>query len=186
MLPPLTDIAIRRKKLGLSVEELASIAGVSEELIKNIESGALSPDYELARKIFNALEDAEIIAKDQIVDHIMSTNVVILEECEPVRKAADLMKYYAISQIPVTRNGKITGILTESDIVSGYAKYGKDIQNFEIARLMSNPPPVVRRDTSIYCILPLLRDYPALLVEEQDKIVGIITKADIVYTALNL
>jgi CBS domain-containing protein len=51
------------------------------------------------------------------VEDLMSTPVVIVEQGETVRKASRAMKGRTIGCLPVTRNGKLVGIVTMADLL---------------------------------------------------------------------
>jgi predicted transcriptional regulator len=91
------------------------------------------------------------------------------------------MKMYAISQIPVMDGNEVVGIVTERGILEAFESRGYDISELRAGELMGPPPPIVRRDTHIRAIVELLKQYPAVLVQDEGKIVGIITKSDVVY-----
>lgn len=57
-----TSISTRRKKLGISQNDLAEMSGVSLATIKNIERGKGNPSFETVEKILSVL-GLEIIFK---------------------------------------------------------------------------------------------------------------------------
>jgi len=55
--PELHDIERLRKRFGLTQEELARKAGISQSLIARVESGMVDPRYSRIAKIFVALDE---------------------------------------------------------------------------------------------------------------------------------
>ncbi len=185
MLPPLSTIRDRRKKLGWTQKMLASKSGVSQSTIAKIENGRLVPNYEIARKLFEALEMGERKKRNITVKHLMTENVIIAKSSDKLDKVIEKMKLYAISQIPVVDDsGTLIGMITESDIIEAYDRYGKHISEAIVSEIMSSPPPLIREDTLIDGAIELLKQYPALIVIKEKEIKGIITKSDIIYMGL--
>ena len=91
-------------------------------------------------------------------------------------KAIALMKKHAISQIPVAEGEKILGLITETLVV---AHFGKDYSKLKVEEIMEDSPPVISKNTSIGAVSDLLRYFPIVIVSEKGKILGIVTKADI-------
>ena len=66
--------------------------------------------------------------KDKVSQHvnIMHRKVVTLEPEEYAGKAAFLMADRRIGALPVTQKGKLTGIITTTDILMAFAKHFKN------------------------------------------------------------
>lgn len=60
-----------------------------------------------------------MLSKLKIKD-IMKTNVITIEADEPIEKAALLMQKNDIGALPVLENGRLVGIITESDIFDAF------------------------------------------------------------------
>ena len=52
----------------------------------------------------------------------MTRNVVTIDEKESVNKAAWLLEEHGIKRLPVTSNGKLTGIISRSDLLRVVAR----------------------------------------------------------------
>ncbi|MGV8086530.1 MAG: CBS domain-containing protein [Candidatus Woesearchaeota archaeon] len=169
------DIKKIRMQSGLTQAELAKKATVSQSLIAKIESGLLDPSYSHAKKIFNTLDslksEHEPIAKD-----IMQKQIITLEFNATIKNAIEKMQKNAISQIPVIKNDSVIGLITESDILEAVS-HGKGGQN--ISEIMRDAPPIISKTTQIKAILGLLKFYSIIVVVDKGKIIGVITKADI-------
>jgi CBS domain-containing protein len=110
-----------------------------------------------------------------IAKEIMTRDIITVEPTMPVKKLAMTLIKNQISGAPVVgKNGKIVGIVSEMDIV---AKKGKDVK-----AIMSKKVISVAEDTPIEEIAQLMSKYriQRLPVINRDKIVGIVSRADIV------
>lgn len=167
-----------RRKLGLTQRELAKMSGVSQSLISKIERGRISPSYEAVRRIFQALEVAraesgvKLLAKD-----ICTKDVICVDVSDPLSKAINLMKKYGISQLPVLRNGNPVGSISESSIVRKLE--GIKSMNVSVGEIMDEAFPIIPEEASLNLVKQLLQEYPAVLLQKDGKITGIVTKADL-------
>ena len=186
MMPSLSSIRERRKKLGWTQKELADRSGVSQSAIAKIERGRMEPSYTMAMKIFKALDEGEREKyKGKKAKDVMNTNVILLSPKDRVKKARELMKEHGISQVPVVDRKRAVGMITENDILEGYEKHGTMIAELFVEDVMGPPPIAVRKDTRMDAIVELLKQEQALIVVENNEILGIITKADIVYNEIS-
>ncbi len=182
MFPPLSEIRIRRNKLGWTQTELAKRSGVSQSAINKIENGNMEPSYSIVVKIFNALDEGE---KEKYngkrAGDLMNRNVISVTPGDKVKKARELMKKHGISQIPVIDGKTIVGMVTEQDILDKLEEYGDEIRNFLVMDIMGKAPLTVRKNTSMNAIIELLKEEQALMVTDRGRIAGIITRADVIY-----
>lgn len=185
MLPPLEDIVKKRKMLGLTQKQLAKLAGVSQSLIAKLESGKVSPSYDKVKAIFDAIESLEIKADYKAVD-VMHDNVIGVQKGRPVAEAVKLMVNHGFSQLPVFDGEKVVGSISEKTILEQMAS-GKDlseISKLAIEEIMDESFPQIGKNTPLRIVSGLLQVYPAVLVSDKGKVVGIITKADLLKVLL--
>jgi CBS domain-containing protein len=69
-------------------------------------------------------ESAPIVGRDLDVRDVMSLNVATIDENATVRRVANLMQGRSIGCLAVTRNNKLTGIVTVSDLLRLLGKGG--------------------------------------------------------------
>ena len=179
-LPTPEYIRFLRKKAGLTQKELARRAGVSQSLIARIERGTVDPRLSTLRKIMRVLEDA--LKKKTKVSEVMHKPVITLHENEKIIKAAKLMWKHGISQIPVVdKNGKPIGTVFEKDLVNAFLMYGERASNLRVADIMDDVLPIVGPSENIDRVINLLlQGIPAVLVMDKGKIIGIVTKSDLI------
>ncbi|MCL7398183.1 MAG: CBS domain-containing protein [Thaumarchaeota archaeon] len=174
----LESIAKLRKMLGLTQRELARMSGLSQSLISKIERGRVNPSYEAVRRILQTLEmiraekDAKLLAKD-----ICTKDVICVEVSDPLSKAINLMRKHGISQLPVLKNGRPVGSISESTIVRKLEK----VRSTEIPvnEIMDEVFPIIPEGVSLNTVRQLLQEYPAVLLQRDGRITGIVTKADL-------
>jgi len=111
-----------------------------------------------------------MIAKD-----IMTRDVITVSPTTTIKKLAMTLIKNQISGAPVAgKNGKIVGVVSEADIV---AKKGKDVK-----AIMTKQIIYVAEDDPVERIAELMTTHKIkrLPVMRGDKIVGIVSRADIV------
>jgi len=96
---------------------------------------------------------------------------------DTIAEALKKMSQNGITQLPVLEDGISVGSLRESQV---YAKLleNHDLLNAKVAEIMDKSFPIVQSDASAEEIKSKLRESPAVLVEEFKRIIGIITRAD--------
>ncbi len=145
---------------------------------------------------------ADLTARD-----IMTPDPVVVTADLTVTEAAKLMAENDFGALPVVDGGKLVGLVTEGDLImqdvklefptyihllDGFIMYPPSTVRFEqelkkavaasVADVMTQDPITVSVDASIEEVASLLadRDVSRLPVLEGDKLVGIVSKHDIV------
>jgi len=114
------------------------------------------------------------------VNQIMKTDVVSIDENETVQDAAQQMVKSNIGCVIITRDEIPLGIFTESDFVRIAAK---GIPLFStLSGVMSTPLEVITPGETIWEAADIMRkkDIHKLPIQDENKIVGIITASDLV------
>lgn len=107
-------------------------------------------------------------------------NVVAVDPVATVRKALDLIKDHNISQLPVIDKGKSVGSVEESDLMGAVIDNPAQF-DAPVSSLMKAPFPNVHIDDAINAAIAYLsKKEPAVLVEEESKIVGVVTRYDVI------
>jgi len=178
------DLRRMRKNAGLTQKELAKKAGVSQSLIARIETRSVDPRLSTLQKIVDALL---IEVEGKFARDIMKGPVITVDVKDCIRDVVKLMRKNGISQIPVLRDDLIVGSIQESTILERFAltKDVKEIFDFTADRIMEDSFPIVRDNDDVNEVIDLLfKGYPAILVHDGNKLTGIITKIDVILSAI--
>lgn len=167
-----------RKRLGLTQKELADLAEVSQSLIAKIESGKIDPAYSKVKRIISVLETRQSQGK-KTVKEIMSTNIVSVGPDNTMDKAIRLMRGRDISQLPILESGKSIGSLSDSMVLELVSGKHADLKSLEVRQVMAESFPIIPANSLVDVATDLLRHYAAVLIEKNGKLVGIVTKADL-------
>ena len=174
MLPSLETIKEERKKLNMTQKKLAVMTGVSTSMINQIESGRCKPSYNTAKKIFESLAKLEGQTSTRKAGDICSAKIVKLTPSDTIRKAGKKMEEKKIDQIPTFDRDELKGLIT-INIVAEYTER----KDTKIKNVMSPKPPVIDSETPANALSQLTRISGCVLVEKNDRIIGIITATDI-------
>jgi cystathionine beta-synthase len=110
---------------------------------------------------------------DDVTPHIVSVG--------PDHKVADslqMMKTYGLSQLPVLEEGRSVGSVREGRLMAKLLD-NRDLLQSPVSEVMDKAFPVVNEDVSVEAAVKYLKSSPALLVEEYGRIVGIVTRQDV-------
>jgi len=177
-LPTGEDLRQLRQQKGLSQAQLAKKAGVSQPLIARIENGTINPPLLTVKRILDMLygEDTEnITAKD-----IAVKNVITVRFDDKLTDAIEKMGQKGVSQVPVCdETGKIVGGLTEKRLTEAIINDGKESMDLTVANIMEPKFPEISKDAIIQDIQDKLVEGPAVVVIDDEKLSGIITKTDL-------
>ena len=116
------------------------------------------------------------------VGDVMTKGVIWISAKDSVQKAARVMKENDIESVMVFEKGKGVGIVTEQDIIWKVVAEQNNPGEITALDIMSSPLIKVGTDVDIDDAARLMRnnDIRRLPVEKDDKIVGMLTSADIV------
>ena len=182
MLPELEKFQRRRKLLGLTQNQLARLSGVSQSLIAKMERKSIDPAYGKVRKIELALEKEEEKSKTTArAKDIHTPNIVKVNVSNTILFARQIMLENGYSQLPVYDKEKVVGSITENTILNTVSEKNNYSlpSTMKVGELMEPPFPQVDENTPIEPIKSLLQHYQAVMMTRKEKIVGIITRADL-------
>ena len=126
------------------------------------------------------------------ISQIMTKNVVTLSTSDDLVTAEELFKKYRIRHIPVVNGNAILGILSYTDLMRiSFAdaiddnEYDVDtmvynmftIEQVMVKDVVSVPPTATVREVAQFLAL---KEFHALPVVEDDKLVGIVTTTDLI------
>jgi cystathionine beta-synthase len=106
--------------------------------------------------------------------------LVSIDPVSTVRKALDLINKHNISQLPIIDKGKSVGSVEESDLTNAVLMNPAQF-DAPVSSLMHPSFPHVHLDEPLNQAISLLsKKHPAVLVEEDNKVVGILTRYDVI------
>ena len=128
------------------------------------------------------------------VSTIMTTNVISVAERDRLTTVRDIFKEHAIHHIPVTRSGKVVGIISREDLLLFMKGLGENtlekiinetrLNNYNVEVIMTRGVGKLEPTDRINVALDIFSKnlFRALPVVEDDKLVGIVTTFDIIKT----
>ncbi len=120
----------------------------------------------------------------------MSRGVLAVEAFDSIAVARQVMAKHRVNQLPVVEGEKLVGIVTDRDIRDAYPtsiminrakEIDKFAESYTVEEAMSYNVMSVRPQTPLAAAIKLLRRHRigSLPVVEKEKLVGIITRSDI-------
>ena len=109
----------------------------------------------------------------------MAKNIKTVNPEDKLDRVMEIMRENAISQVPVLKEGKPIGSVSDNNFVDWITKYGNKISKVSVKEVMEESFPTIPQTSDIEVVTELLKFYKALLVKEQGEITGIITKSDL-------
>jgi CBS domain-containing protein len=107
---------------GITVKEAADIMSKEEIGCLVVITGSKVSGIVTERDILKNIRRTK-----EKIEKIMSKNVITAEDSETIDRAAEIMADSKIKRLPITRDGKLVGIVTVTDIIAN----SKDInENF--------------------------------------------------------
>ncbi len=89
------------------------------------------------------------------------------------------MRMFDVSQVPVIDDGKVVGLIDESDILLGIYKNEKNFQQ-QVSSIMVTDLEVVPPSADIDSILHLFKEDKVAIVADDDTFYGLITQIDLI------
>lgn len=161
-----------RVEAGLTQKRLAELAGVSQAHIAKIEQGKVDPRLSTVNRILKALNEWK---KKKCAD-IMSRGVICAKLKDRILDVSEKMVSRGISQVPVMNGSRVVGTVTEESIMR---RLGSGIVDETAERVMVSALLVVDEEVDVEKVRELLKTYQGVLVSKGKKIVGIITRSDL-------
>ncbi|MDR6637367.1 CBS domain-containing protein [Paenarthrobacter nitroguajacolicus] len=117
-----------------------------------------------------------------VVREFMSTDCQCIEEDKTLQDAARLMRDLDCGSLPICgRDGKLTGFITDRDIVVKCLAEGKDAREVRAGDLATGKPYWVDADANVDDAIVMMEEHQVrrLPVISDHKLVGIISQGDI-------
>jgi predicted transcriptional regulator len=178
-IPELEELKRWRLRLGLTQSQVARSAGVSQPLIARIERGSVDPRLSTLRAILKALRDAE--RREVKLKDVMTHPDMSVSSTDTVHSAIQLMREKGFSQVPVVSKGFPVGSLHERTIIHllSEKRNTEELSKALVGEIMGPPFPMVEPAASTEEVYGMLEDASAVLVVERGKLVGLVSKSDL-------
>ena len=114
------------------------------------------------------------------IQKFMTTVPFSIEKDSPLLEAATLMQKHQIRHLPVVYQGKIEGILSNTDVTMIRTLNGVDLEKLKVMDCFTPNPYKVKPDTQLDEVLGEMAEnkYGCVLVEDNEHLVGIFTWVD--------
>ena len=168
-----------RVQLGITQSALASAAGGRQSLVAKIEAGQVDPSFSTIRAIADALR-VQIKSGAKKASDVMSRPVVSIQASTNLSDCIGLMRKRGISQLPVFSGNQLVGSISEGRIVA-LLSAGADPRTSlskPVSRFLEPGYPMVDAGTPVDALYSLFNFVQAVLVSSGEKLVGIVTKID--------
>ena len=118
------------------------------------------------------------------VKEVMTTDIICIDKDVELKHVLNLMKKHNITKIPVVENKKLIGFVTDNIIaykIGSIRKRGVPASRLHVSSVTEKNIERISPDTEVKTILKKVGEPgPTMLcVEEDDNLVGVITKADL-------
>lgn len=128
---------------------------------------------------------------EEPVARIMTETVVVIEVDRPVSEALDCLRQYPIHHLPVTRNGRLAGMLSSADLskLEYFApKVAEDRtkyldERFRIEQIMRTPVVSCTMTASVGDVAEKMMAaavHAVPIVDEAEHVVGIVSTTDLI------
>lgn len=131
----------------------------------------------------NQLLEPERVTAGQLLasKEVGAPPLVSVTPVQTARQALNLMETYDVSQVPIVEGGACVGAVTEGTLMALAIAQPAALER-QVREIMESPYPVVAADLPIERLSELLsRETPAVLVQEGDALVGILTRYDVLH-----
>lgn len=119
------------------------------------------------------------------VENVMTANPRSVDPDTDVGEAARILRDENVGSLPVVRDGRVTGIVTDRDLAIRVLAEGRDPGSTRVADVVSGEPVTVRADQDLDEALRLMAHHQLrrlIVVEDSDRLVGILAQADVALT----
>jgi predicted transcriptional regulator len=161
-----------REECGLTQQQLAEAVGITQAHVAKIENERVNPRLSTINKIISVLKTNKTLKCESFI----TKKIISAKPDDSVHHVVKLMRENDISQIPIMEGEKCVGSVSEKTIVRNLDRISGST---EVKDLMDEPFPIVSYRENVDLIKTLLEYHQAVLVSERGRIIGIVTKSDL-------
>lgn len=123
------------------------------------------------------------------VGNLMSVDPIVIDAEAPISEAELLLKSYRISGLPVTQDGILIGVISQTDLLNARSSdlIGANWGRVKVRHLMTRPAVTVHLNTSVERAARLMLErhiHRLVVVDEEEEPIGVITSTDLLRTLL--
>ncbi|QUL37262.1 CBS domain-containing protein [Erythrobacter sp. JK5] len=114
-------------------------------------------------------------------------SIISCDAATSVAEVVELLAGKRIGALPVLRDGKIAGIVSERDVIYKLAEIGRSALDQPVETIMTSPPVTVEPSTKVNDALALMtrRRFRHFPVVENGELVAFISIGDLVKTKID-
>lgn len=116
-------------------------------------------------------------------EDLMTEDVATVRPDDPVTRAARIMREENVGAIPVVDSyGRARGMITDRDITCRVVAEGEDLRRCRVADAMTDDVFAVHLDAPLEELLETMREHQVRripVVDDRDRVVGIVSQADV-------
>jgi cystathionine beta-synthase len=125
------------------------------------------------------LEDPKLGTVRDLVQQKPRGGVITAVSTDRVKDVIAKLKEHGVSQLPVVKDGRVLGVVTEVSLLR-YLASGEYSLSSPIESLAESDYATVTPGTSVELLQGLLGDARLAIVMDDDKMTGVITKIDLI------
>jgi len=123
------------------------------------------------------------------VGNLMTVDPVLIDAEAPAREAELLLKSYRISGLPVTADGTVVGVLSQTDLLNARSSelIGANWDRVRVRHLMTRPAVTVHLATSVTRAARLMLEehiHRVVVVDAEGAPIGVLTSTDLLRALL--
>lgn len=119
---------------------------------------------------------------DLTVEEIMTKNVITVETEEPVFSMVKKMVNKNVECVPVTKDGKLKGLITFRDVIRKVIYEGKDPKKMKAKDVMTKSVVTCYNDATVLDVVKLMKNKKLRripVINKNGDLVGLVTNFDL-------